>query len=54
MSANEKTATVPVYTRLPVDLAQRLEREAAAADRTMAGQVRHIVKAHLTKQGRES
>lgn len=48
MGQTEQTVpTVPVYTRLPVDLAERLERDAEAADRSMAAQVRHLVKKGL-------
>jgi hypothetical protein len=49
VSTHENThATVPVYTRLETDLAERLQQEARDEDRTMAAHVRHLIKKGLT------
>ena len=46
-TVSKKENTVPVYTRLPVEVADRLEKVATASDRTMAAEVRRAVREYL-------
>lgn len=38
-----------VYTRLPLDLVEKIEARAAEADRSVSGEVRHLIKLALTE-----
>ena len=40
-----------VYTRLPLELVEKIERRAAAADRTVSGEVRYLLKKALAQEG---
>jgi hypothetical protein len=51
MSSTENDKTVPVYTRLPQDMAERLEEAAASNDRTVAAEMRRAVRLYLEPQG---
>jgi len=50
VSATTHEKSVPVYTRLPAEVADRLEKAAVAADRTLAAEMRRAVRIYLETQ----
>jgi hypothetical protein len=55
MNSPTPEKTVPLYTRLPVDVAQRLEKSASDADRTVAAEMRRAIRLYLDAEAaRES
>lgn len=47
MSSSEQEKMVLAYTRLPAEVADRLEKAATAADRTVAAEMRRAVRLYL-------